>query len=220
MIMRNTVFDYVGNLDTLLAVFIGALLATGGALIAEIIQDKRNRKRCERDAARFFGDILTSFDRVLDFTFRSQTIGDPWGPTTLRLFKTALREAQVYERNRERLFDIREMGLRNRIHTHFLTETFPLEAIIEGCEQLHEIKALLDQSKLSRQEVKRLETELEQVQAQLETGLEALKTERAKTPELCTDLERIADTKFDQALINSYASTAEATSNENAVLND
>ena len=55
--MRQSVFDYIGSLNTLIAVFIGAILATGGALVAEIIQERTNRNRQERDAARFFGDI-------------------------------------------------------------------------------------------------------------------------------------------------------------------
>ena len=38
--MRASSFDFIGNLDTLVAVIIGAFLATGGALIAEIMVEK------------------------------------------------------------------------------------------------------------------------------------------------------------------------------------
>lgn len=211
--MRNTVFDYIGNLDTLLAVCLGAVLATFGALVAEIVQERRNRKRLERDAARFFGDILTSFDRVLDFTFQSQTVGDPWGRITLRLFRMAQREASIYERNRERLFEIENMELRTRIHAHFLTETFPLDAIIEHCERLHDIEAELAQAKLPKAQVKSLQAEKAELISDLDGAVEAVRREHAKTPELCAELEKIGRIKFDTAQIENYE-TAVGLSNE------
>src|SRR5690349_1239573 len=100
--MGRSAFDFLGNLDTLLAVVIGAVLATGGALIADTIKEATGRAQKERDAARFFGEILTSIDLVLDAAFESQSIGDPWGSVTRRLFRAARDEAGVYERNREK----------------------------------------------------------------------------------------------------------------------
>ncbi|MEL7541195.1 MAG: hypothetical protein AAGJ51_09860, partial [Pseudomonadota bacterium] len=129
--MRNSVFDFIDNLDTLLAVVVGALLATGGALVAELVQDRLGQKRRERDAARFFGEILASVDLILDRAFQSMDVGERWGDVTQRLFKTALDEAAIYERNRERLFEIRDMELRRIIHVHFLTEIVPLTALID-----------------------------------------------------------------------------------------
>ncbi len=193
-IMRQSIFDYVGNLDTLIAVIVGALLATTGALLAELIQDRLNRKRRERDAARFFGEILASIDRVVDFALDSQTIGDEWGPVTQRLFKTAMREAGVYERNRERLFDIQDTELRARIHTHFLTETFPIEAILDGSEKIEQAqKNQLPSSKFSDEQMK---TELEELHLGRQRGVKALRREHAKTREICDDLEKIAGVKF------------------------
>ncbi|MCB4379576.1 hypothetical protein FZX02_03700, partial [Synechococcus sp. MU1644] len=88
--MRQSVFDFIDNLDTLLAVIVGAVLATGGAMIAELVQDRLGQKRKERDAARFFGEILASVDRVLDRAFASLEFGDRWGAVSVRLFRTAL----------------------------------------------------------------------------------------------------------------------------------
>ena len=109
--MRQSVFDFIDNLDTLLAVIIGALLATGGAMVAELVQDRLGQKRKERDAARFFGEILASVDSILDRAFASMEIGDRWGDVTVRLFRTALNEAGIYERNRERMFEIEVVKL-------------------------------------------------------------------------------------------------------------
>lgn len=200
--MHRSTFDFLGNLDTLLAVFIGAILATGGALVAEIIQERTNRKRRERDAARFFGDILVSIDRILDFAFRSQGIGDKWGGVTIRLFKTALKEAEVYERNRERLFDILDMELRGQIHSHFLTETFPIEAMIENTEEISDIEKALDADvKPSKKQITALKAQLKALQDAREVGLEALIREHGKTDALCKDMEKIAQVKFN-ALLN------------------
>ncbi len=195
--MRQPILDYLGSLNTLIAVFVGAILATGGALVAEIIQDRRNRKRRERDAARFFGDILISIDQIIDFAFRSQTIGDRWGNVTIRLYKSALKEASVYERNRERLFDIQDMGLRSRIHRHFLTETFPIEALIESSEEIAAIKAeQILGTKIPKTQKAAQNARIVELQEGLETGLAALQREHALTKDICVELEKLADIKF------------------------
>lgn len=197
--MRPTTFDFLGNLDTLLAVFLGAILATGGALVAELVQEKRNRKRKERDAARFVGDILMTIDQILDFAINSQTIGDKWGKTSIRLYQTALREAAVYERNRERLFDIFDMKLRNRIHTHFLRETFPIEAMLETCDEVIQTeKTIEDLKSTSNKEQKILSLRLNEIIEARETALNALVREKEKTADLCQELSKTAKVNFDE----------------------
>jgi hypothetical protein len=58
--------------------------------------------------------------------------GQPYGPVTLRIVKAALRETQVYDRNRETLFAVRSPEL--RAHTHILLAqmTLTLEAVLEA----------------------------------------------------------------------------------------
>lgn len=207
--MRQSIFDYVGNLDTLIAVVIGAILATGGALVAELIQERLNRKRRERDAARFFGEVLSSIDRILDFAFHSQTIGDKWGGVTIRLFKTAQREAQVYERNRERLFEIGNMDLRTRIHSHFLVETFPIEAIIDNTEEINHINVILNDDIPETPEKRQaLHEQMQELIANRERALTSLREEHAKTCAICDELEEIGGVKF--APINTDDTVAPA----------
>ncbi|HFB54837.1 MAG TPA: hypothetical protein ENJ46_02845 [Hellea balneolensis] len=195
--MRQSVFDYIGSLNTLIAVFIGAILATGGALVAEVIQERRNRKHREQDAARFFGDILLSIDQIIDFAFNSHTIGDQWGAMTLRIYKTALKEASVYERNRERLFDIQDMELRSRIHTHFLTETFPIEVLIENSEEIAMLEAAHSKTlKVSKRKQDAHKARIKFLEDARQAGVEALKREHAKTKDLCRELEIVAKTTF------------------------
>ncbi len=195
--MNRPIFDLIGNLDTLIAVTIGAVLATLGALFAELIEDRMDRKRRERDTARFFGEILSTMGRTIDMAVASQKIGDPWGMVTQRMFRMAQREASVYERNRERLFDIGDMELRTRIHTHFLTEMFPLEAIIDNCAAIGAIRQRFeDEPDLSADKRAQLEAHgAEQAQVR-QRALDLLVAERDRTCAICTDLEKIAKVKF------------------------
>jgi hypothetical protein len=195
--MNKTVFDLIGNLDTLLAVTVGAVLATLGALFAELIEDRMNRKRRERDAARFFGEILTTMGRTIDMALASQRIGDPWGPVTQRMFRMAQREASVYERNRERLFDIDDIKLRARIHQHFLTEYFPLEAIVDSSASIDELRRALDNDPdLAPDRRRREEERIDGQSAMRQRAAELLVFEREKTRDICADLERIAKASF------------------------
>ncbi len=195
--MRQSAFDFVGNLDTLLAVVVGALLATIGGLIGEHYEDRIERRRRQRDAARFFGEILGSIDALVDRALHSQKFGDPWGPVTMRLFRTAMREAEVYDRNRERLFDIQDVELRSKIHAHVISEIFPLEAIIEGTEQVASItEALDDRGSLSAERREKLEERLGVWLNSRRTAIEFILDERKKTPELCAHLEKLACIKF------------------------
>lgn len=195
--MRNSIFDYIDNLDTLIAVIVGALLATGGAVIAELVQDRLGQKRRERDAARFFGEILFSVDNILDRAFNSMEIGERWGPVTQRLFRTALSETRVYERNRERLFEIRDLALRRTIHVHFLTETVPLVALIDDSEAITRIEKELSQDNaLTASQKQALSDELTELQRTRETALRSVKSERERTDEICAKLEPIAKLKF------------------------
>lgn len=195
--MNRSIFDLVGNLDTLLAVTVGAVLATLGALFAELIEDRMNRRRRERDAARFFGEILTTMGRTIDMALASQKVGDPWGSVTQRMFRMAQREAGVYERNRERLFEIGDVALRARIHEHFLTEYFPLEAIVESSAEIDEMRRAME-SEIS-QDVpsgRRTESRLEDQVTMRQRAVDLLVFEREKTSGICADLERIAKVSF------------------------
>ena len=198
--MSRTVFDYVGNLDTLLAVTVGAVLATLGALFAELLTDRMDRRRRARDAARFFGEVLSTMNRLTDRAIESQKIGDPWGPITLRLFRMAQREAGIYERNRERLFDIPDFDLRNRIHTHFLTELIPLEGLIDNSAAIALLEdQLADQKDLAHDKREKLLDAIEENRGSRMRALTLLNEERGKTTEIRRALEKVAGVRFDAA---------------------
>jgi hypothetical protein len=206
--MRTENFEFLSNLDTLAAVVLGALLATAGGLVAEHYEDQIERKRRERDAARFFGEILASIDGVLDFAINSQKIGDPWGSVTCRMFKTAARESLVYERNRERLFDIRDTALRARVHRHFITEMFPLEALIDYSEEINRIETTLaEDPSIAAPRADRMRERAKDLRAVRERTLEVLVEEREKAAEISAALGRVAGVRFGLAGVEAAQAT-------------
>src|SRR5205809_7458268 len=98
--------------QTLLAVGVGAVLATIGGFIATILEARLHRRDRERTAALTFGEILASLRVLIRAAESSHGIGDPWGQLTMRLFRGARREVDAYERNRTALADLRDTNLR------------------------------------------------------------------------------------------------------------
>ena len=190
--MNKSVFEYVGNLDTLAAVVVGAMLATLGALFAEMIEDRMNRRRRERDAARFFGEIIASIDRLVLLAVQSQKFGDPWGRVTRRIFKTALHEAELYERNRERLFDIRDVETRKAVHTHFLNKMFPLEMMVEASEDILGMERELLEDSTSAARRADILTCKGDLSGAREAALRAVVAEISHSDQYCARLEKIA----------------------------
>lgn len=195
--MRNSIFDYIGNLDTLIAVIVGACLATGGALVADLIQDRLAQRRRQRDAARFFGEILTSIHEIFDLAKTSQSIGDPWGRYSVNLFRTVCQEAGVYNRNRERLFDILDMKTRFQINGHFQRMTLPITAIVEESETISILQARLEDAEgLSEKSRAAIVARIESRSAFRDGGLTLASDERAKSKNVLGRLERYAKTSF------------------------
>ena len=193
--MRQAAFDFVGNLDTLIAVVVGALLATVGGLIGEHFEDRIERKRRERDAARFFSEIMTTIDTLVDRAIASQAIGDPWGPVTMRLFRTALREAEIYERNRERLFDLHDMELRKMIHSHVVSEILPLEGMTDASEHISTLKERLeDDVSLAPEKREKISASIKNYDGMRARALEFIKSERRQTDALCARLSALCET--------------------------
>lgn len=196
-IMRGSIFDFIGNLDTLLAVLLGALLATGGSLLAEIIQDRLGRKRRQRDAARFFGEIITSMGHIFDLACDSQKIGDRWGRYSQVLFETASQEAAVYERNRERLFDVGDMKLRFAIHNNMLRTISPLANVIEHTKHIEHLETKLAEDVMSETARNALKERIARLDAFREGSLASAQSQREKASDVLGRLEALAGVKFD-----------------------
>jgi hypothetical protein len=133
-------FDFISNFSTVWQVFLGAILATIGGFAATQIEWYFERKRRERDAALLFGELLTTLGVLLTLTHRTYAIGDPFGPITVRLLRSAKRELDIYDRNRERLYDIGDARLRAGVHTLVLRINTPLEGVFDAHEEIAKLE--------------------------------------------------------------------------------
>lgn len=117
--------------DTLMAVVIGALLATVGGFLAARFEAWLRRRERERDAALLLGEIVFTFVTVLKMTDETRRIGDPYGPITMQMLAGARREADAYERHRDRLPDLTDPDLRIRVHKLMITLSMTLDGLLE-----------------------------------------------------------------------------------------
>lgn len=121
---------------TLLAVIVGAVLATVGGFAATRLDELVRRRERERAAARLFGEILSVLALLTRIADEARGRGEPFGPLTLRLLRAVRREAEVYDRNRESLYDLRDVRLRARIHTVLVRVTLGLEGVFDSTADL------------------------------------------------------------------------------------
>jgi hypothetical protein len=123
--------DFGGG-DTLLAVVIGAALATVGGVVAGQIEFHQIRSERERNAGLLFGEVLAGLNMILQLAREARGRGEPFGPITMQILKAAQRETRIYERNRELLFAVRDAKLRARTHVLLLQMSLTLDSVFEA----------------------------------------------------------------------------------------
>lgn len=119
------------NDETLLGVIIGAVLASLGGLVSGRFEQHLRRREREQSAAQLFGEILAALKLILRLAKDARGRGEPYGPITLRFLQAAQRETQIYDRNRETLFDVRDAKLRAETHLLLLQISLTLDALFE-----------------------------------------------------------------------------------------
>ena len=127
--------------ETLLGVTVGALLASVGGLLSGRFEQHLRRREREQSAAQLFGEILAALELILRLANQARGRGEPFGPITQRFLKAAHRETQIYDRNRETLFDVRDPALRARTHLLLLQLSLSLDALFETTQALAEAAA-------------------------------------------------------------------------------
>lgn len=141
MALKPDDLDFISNFDTLWAVVLGAVLATLGGFAATQMELVMGRRERQRNAALLFGEVLSTLAIIIELAAETRGRGDPYGPVTMRLLRAARREIEVYERNRERLYDLTGGDLRARIHTHIVRLNMPLEGIFDATRELGDVQA-------------------------------------------------------------------------------
>lgn len=190
-------FDFISNFSTLWSVILGALLATMGGLIGGQLEWFLESRRRERDAALFFAEVLSTLKILIDFAADTKKVGDPYGPVTLRFLRSARREIDIYERNRENLYVIRDGELRAHLHTLMLRLTMPIDGIFDSTEAIEKISTQLKTSGLDNEHRAELEQRLETIRENRETGFGFIVESANQAQDLVSRLAEISGQKSD-----------------------
>lgn len=118
--------------ETFVAVGLGAVLATLGGFLATLFEARTRERDRERIAAITFGEIAVSLGVMLRSAESSHGKGAPWGLLTLRMFRTARREIDAYERSRTVLSDLRDTDLRLALQALMIRLAIGLDGILEA----------------------------------------------------------------------------------------
>jgi hypothetical protein len=130
--------------------------------------------------------------------------GDPFGPITLRFLKSARKEIEIYDRNRESLFDLRHANLRARVQTLIIRMAMPIEGVFEATNEIAICRdQLRDAGAIPRPD---LEARIASLLEQRESGYEFIIETAAALSGIVNDLEPLAQQSFrniDEVVRNS-----------------
>ena len=121
---------------SVVAVAVGAFLATISGYIGNQIENRNRRRDKERGAALLFGEILVGIKVTLDLADATRGRGDPYGPVTMRMIRAVQRETQSYDRNRESLFDIRDPRIRAQMHILMARLIIALDGVADANREI------------------------------------------------------------------------------------
>lgn len=203
--MRSETFDFISSFGTLWQVILGAFLATAGGLAANQLEWHVQTRRRERNAALFFGEVLSSFAVVLKRAHQTKQIGDPFGQVTIRMLRSARREIDIYERNRESLLDLRDAGLRARVHSLTIRLALPLDGIVDLTQEIAALEAQLRSRTLEAADREEIAAHVAQLKDRREAGYEYVLETSGEIAAVLADLAPVAGHVFAP---ESYAASA------------
>lgn len=194
--MRGESFDFISNFGTLWQVILGAFLATAGGLAANQFEWRAQMRRREKNAALFFGEVLSSYALILQRADETRRVGDPYGPITLRLLRSARREIDIYERNRENLLDLRDAGLRANIHGLSIRLSLPLDGIFDAAQEIGNLEAQLRSRNLDDRDRDDFDARLKEIKERRDAGYEFLLQQVAGINDVLAPLSPLAGHDF------------------------
>ena len=195
--MAIDTFGFLTDQSTLIAVILGAILATIGGFTATVLERTLDKRERERNSALFFGEILSTLAIIIRFADETKKIGEPYGPVTMRMLRSARSELDIYDRNRENLFDLRDADLRARIQTLLIRLSMPLDGVIEAAEELKTMRAQL---KVQHDPAERAELEerIRTDEARRDGAYEFITKTAAQLKSVISGLEPLARHSFDR----------------------
>jgi hypothetical protein len=129
--MRLELPEVPHGTETLLAVALGAVLATIGGFIATLLEARLRRGDRQRTAALTFGEVMSSLALLVKAAQDAHGHGDPFGTVTMRLLRAARREVEAYERSRPALPDLNDADLRLAVHAVMSRMALALDGVID-----------------------------------------------------------------------------------------
>ncbi len=169
--------------DTLVAIVLGAVLATLSGMLATIWEARARRAERARSAAQFYGGLLSTVGILIDFAVAARGRGEPYGPITLRMLRQIRREFDLYDRNREGLYDLAATPTRARIHALMVRMAMPLDGILDASDRL----ILAGEAETPA---------AARLGAARDAGFDFLEELRAEIPPLIAELSRAAGQSF------------------------
>lgn len=190
--MTGEIFDAAANQSAVWAVILGAVLATAGGFAATQMERYVEHRRRERNAALFFGELLTTLQIILYHAHNTHGRGDPFGPITIRMLKSARREIDIYDRNRESLFDLRHGELRARIQNLIIRITMPIEGVFDATDEIARCQDILRDAS-ARPDI---EARIAALKEQRDGGYDFVMETAEDLPRILRDLEPLAHHSF------------------------
>jgi len=195
--MASDTFGFLTDQSTLLAVVLGAILATIGGFVATAMERFLDRREKEQNAALFFGEILSSLAIIIRFADETKKIGDPYGPVTMRMLRSARNELDVYDRNREQVFSIRDADLRARMQTLLIRISMPIDGVIEATDDIRNMRETV-RTVRDPGERAELETRIKTDEARRDSGYTFIVQTAAELKSVIEGLGPIAKHSFDR----------------------
>jgi hypothetical protein len=140
--------------------------------------------------------VLATLLAILRIAKRVKGIGDPYGPVTMRMFRQALQEIAIYDRNRENLYAIQDAGLRARIHTSVLRISSPLNGIFDTTEEIRAGQTGLRAPDLRPDEREEVEARIARLTEMRDGAFEFMERTALEIEALVKDLEPVAGHSF------------------------
>jgi hypothetical protein len=195
--MASDTFGFLTDQNTLFAVILGAILATIGGFTATVLERFLDRREREQNAALFFGEILSSLVIILRFADETKKIGEPFGPVTMRMLRSARSELDLYDRNRESIFGLRNADLRARIQTLLIRLSMPIDGVIEASDEIKAARETLRGMKDPAERAE-LEARLRIDEVRRDGGYDFIVQTAAELKTVIAGLEPIARQSFDR----------------------
>jgi hypothetical protein len=190
---------------TFWAVFLGAFLAAAAGFAAGQVEAYFRRRERERTAALLFGEVFSSLRTMLEMAKEIRGIGDPYGPFTMRMLRAARGEIDVYDRNRETLYDLRAGALRVGIHNLMMRLTLSLDAVIDGADDIEATRRRAADDEITPTQREQASNTLAQLEERREQSFAfTLRTSDTIAP-VMTNLSRIAKHDFQASVVAARA---------------